>query len=253
LFIVLNLVVLALAIWIAIQGGDWLKTHPYLAKYELRIRSLAIAALIGIPASTLLRNTRHARISGDSVRISPKQFPELYDILVRHCDRIGFQPLPELYVTDHASKEPARAFSSWKCNYIVLGSTFLQPDLKPMLGVFSFLIGRELGRLRLGHTSWWNELLLSYVMKIPYVKNPMIHMYLYSEDRYGAYLASDSLPGLIGIAVGRRMLPVTDLSQYLSDDAYGSFWDDLATFVSDTPPIYRRLRALHDAGLLDVK
>jgi hypothetical protein len=103
--------------------------------------------------------------------------------------------------------KPARAYRSWKCDYIVLSSKFLQPNLQPMLPVFAFWLGREIGRLRLEHASWATEFLLAYVDKIPYLSNPLRRVFTYSEDRYGAFLAPEGLPGLIGVASGRLMLP----------------------------------------------
>ena len=89
---------------------------------------------------------------------------------------------------------------SWRQQYIVLGSSFVQPDLALMRETISFLLGRELGRLRLGHASWFTDLLLAYVNKIPYLSNPLLRIFTYSEDRYGALLEPASLLGLVSIA-----------------------------------------------------
>jgi hypothetical protein len=250
-FVVLNVLLMAAAIFIILRGSDWLREHPHLAEYRGRIRVLAIAAVFGVPAIAFLRNTRHALVRGKSIALSPQQLPQIYAILQRHCERLAIDPPPELYVSDMNTTKPARAYRSWKCDYIVLSSKFLQPDLQPMLPVFAFWLGREIGRLRLGHASWTTEFLLAYVDKIPHLSNPLRRVFTYSEDRYGAFLAPEGLPGLIGVVSGRLMLPEVNAPDYLKQvKLFGGAWARLAELTEAEPTISARIRALLDAGLL---
>jgi hypothetical protein len=250
-FVLLNFVVIGAALFIAIKGSGWLAEHPFLAKHGGHIRAFAIAAVIAVPGLVFLRNTRHAQVRGNSIRLSPVQLPLLHSILGRHCERLGIDRPPDLYFSDTAIKEPARAFTSWKQEYIVLSTRFLQPDLDKMREVFAFLLGRELGRLRLGHASWSTELLLSYVTKIPYVRNPILRVFTYSEDRYGAYLAPEGVLGLVALASGRLMLYEVNVPDYLRYvQAHGGIWSRLAALTSDTPHTAFRIKNLYNAGLL---
>jgi hypothetical protein len=247
-FAVLNVLLMAAAICIVLNGSDRLRAHSHLAGY---IRVLAIAAVFGVPAIVFLRNGRHALVRGKSITLSPQQFPQIYAILQRHCERLAIHPLPELYVSDMNMTQPARAYRSWKCNYILLSTKFLQPNLQPMLPVFAFWLGREIGRLRLGHTSWATEFLLAYVAKIRYLSNPLHRVFTYSEDRYGAFLAPEGLPGLIGVASGRLMLPEVNASDYLKQvRLHGGVWARLAGLTEAEPTISDRIKALFDADLL---
>jgi hypothetical protein len=120
-----------------------------------------------------------------------------------------------------------------------------------MLPVFAFWLGREIGRLRLGHTSWATEFLLAYVAKIRYLSNPLHRVFTYSEDRYGAFLAPEGLPGLIGVASGRLMLPEVNASDYLKQvRLHGGVWARLAGLTEAEPTISDRIKALFDADLL---
>jgi hypothetical protein len=253
-FAVLNILLMTASIFVVLEGSNWLRAHPRLAGYRGRIRVLAIAAVVGVPATVFLRNTRHAVVRGKSIAVSPQQLPQIHALLQRHCQKLGIHPLPELYFSDMSMRQPARAYRSWKCDYIVLSSKFLQPNLQPMLPVFSFLIGREIGRLRLGHTSVPTELLLSYVEKIPHLSNPLRRVFTYSEDRYGAFLAPEGLPGLIGIASGRLMLPQVNASDYLNQvKSYGGIWARLAAVTEAEPAVAARIKALSEAGLLPIE
>jgi len=253
-YVVLNVLLAAAAIFIVFKGSAWLHAHPALAAYQGRIRALAIAAVLGIPATIFLRNTRHAIVRGKSIALSPQQLPQIHAILRRHCEKLDIHPMPELYFSDMNTPKPARAYRSWKCDYIVLSSKFLQPNLQPMLSLFAFWLGREIGRLRLKHASWDTELLLAYVEKIPYLSNPLRRVFTYSEDRYGAFLAPEGLLGLIGHASGRLMLTEVNVAEYLKQvRAYGGVWARLAVLTDAEPTISQRIEALLDTGLLNLE
>jgi hypothetical protein len=249
---VLNVVVMLIAFYVALVGSGWLSTHPLFNAYKSQLHAIAIAFVLGPAAITFLRNTRHAEILANSGVISPKQLPQLHNVLTDHCRRMGKNSIPELYFSNRATKEPARGYKSWRKEYIVLGTAFLQPDLSPMLPVFSFLIARELGRLQLGHCNWGMELLVSYVEKIPYIRNPLSHVFTFSRDRWGAVLTSDFPVGLVALAVGRLMLPAVNVEAFLRDASVErGKWEMLAELKTEKPSVARRLRALRDAGLLD--
>lgn len=252
-FAVLNVLLMAATIFIVFKGSDWLRAHPHIAKYRGRVRVLAIAAVVALPATVFFRNTRHALIHGRSIALSSQQLPEIYAIVHRHCRKLQLPKVPELYFSSINMSGPARAYRSWKCDYIVLSSKFLQPNLSPMLPVFAFWIGREIGRLRLNHASWPTELMLAYVDKIPHLSNPLRRVFTYSEDRYGAFLAPEGLPGLVALASGRLMLPEVNMPDYLKQvQAYGGTWARLGLLTQSEPTISHRIKALCEAGLLKV-
>lgn len=250
-FVILNVFLMVATLFVVLRGADLVRAHPRLGQYRGRIRVLAIATVFALPATVFLRNTRHALVRGKSIALSPQQLPQIHAILHRHCQRLGIDPLPELYVSDMHMPHPARGYTSWKTNYIVLSSKFLQPNLDPMLPVFAFWLGREIGRLRLKHANWPTELLLAYVHNIPHLSNPLRRVFTYSEDRYGAFLAPEGLAGLVGIASGRRMLPEVNTLEYLEQvRTYGGIWTRLGMLMEADPTPAQRIKALLEAGLL---
>jgi hypothetical protein len=249
--VVLNLTVMVGAVMMVKTAHGWLKDHPLLAKNAKYLQTLALAAVFAPPAIVFIRNRRRGFIRGNSVRLSKDQIPEIYNILERHCERLGMNDVPELYISDSAIHEPIRAFSTWKHDFIVFSRRSLErkPDKFP--DILAFMIGRELGRIRLGHTSWWYEMALAYVIKIPYLRNPMTQAQTFSHDRYGAFLAPDGIRGLVIQACGRRMLQNLNIEDYLNQvRGYGGFWEMLADITKETPHISYRIRALLKAGLM---
>ena len=251
-FVALNFLLMATAIFIVFKGSDLLSKYSLLARYRGRIRVLAVAAVFGLPASTLLRNGRHALIVGKSIAISPQQLPEIDEILRRHCGRLGMDQVPNLYFSDMRMKQPARGYTSWKRSYIVVSSAFLQPDLQPMIPFLEFWLGHEIGCLRLQHASLVTELLLAYADKIPGLSNPLRRVFTYSEDRYGAFLAPEGcLVGLVAVASGRIMLPEVNIFECLKQaKTYGGFWARFGESWETEPTVSNRIKALCEAGLL---
>jgi hypothetical protein len=94
-------------------------------------------------------------------------------------------------------------------------------------------------------------LVLAYVIKIPYLRNPMTHVQTLSHDRYGAFLAPGGIRGLVIEACGRRMIQNVNLEDYLRQvREYGGFWERLANMTKGRPHIAYRIQALLNAGLL---
>ena len=246
-----NVLLFAGAILLVKYGGDWLEGRPLLAKYATELKTLAGAMLFSPVAIVFLRNTRRAKIRANSARVSSEQFPEIHAVLERFCATLGVHPAPELYVWEDAP-DFSTASSAWKTHYIVLKTKPLLKDLSAGRDIIEFLIGRELGRIRLGHTRWWDELLTTYVVKIPVLRNPLLQVRMLSQDRYGARLASSSLRGLVLSATGPGLIDQTNLAAFARDArGYRSFWQVAAGLTRSQPHLARRIQALTNAGLLE--
>ena len=249
-FVVLNFALAAAAVWLAVRGPGWLSRHPWLKDYIVHIRVVAVTAVLSVPAVVFLRNARHAGVRGNSVRLSAGQVPEIHEVLQSHCRRLGMASMPELYLSEDAISGSSQAYSAWRCDYIVLGTDFLQRDLERVREVFTFQLGRELGRIRLGHTRWWDEMLIAYVVKIPYLRNVLLHLRTFSNDRYGAFLAPEGLLGLLALASGRRMLHSVNVPDFLRQvREFRGRWVRPSELLEARPHVLSRVSALYEAGL----
>jgi hypothetical protein len=247
--VLVNLALFALAILLIEHGSAWLNQYPRLAKRAQDVRALALALLAAPPALVFLRHRRRGLAAGNGVRLSDKQLPDLYRTLVRYCDRLGQREIPALYIAEQA-KGYSEAFAAWHHEFIVIRPVYLIAPLDEVRPIYEFWIGRELGRIRLGHTRWWEELLVAYVVKLPLLRNPLLHARTYAYDRYGAYLAPDSIRGLIVFASGRQILKLIDVPEFVAQsELHRGFWPWLSNLTRAEPHVTFRVRALIDAGL----
>jgi hypothetical protein len=247
--VALNFVLMAIAITLIFYQPSWVKDHPLLNKEVSLLRVLAITALIGIPLLVLNRNRREAAIRGNSVRLSDKQFPEIYSILKDHCHRLGMTKIPELFLTGGSITPFSRTFSSWHENYIVLHQVIFDIDDRKTMDVLAFVLGHELGAIRLNQTAVWNEMLLTYVSALRWFRVPLERVRTFSRDRYGAALAPTGFRGLLINATGRRLMDHVDVEDYLAQARkYGGLWSNLNVFFERKPQVLTRLKQLHAAG-----
>lgn len=244
-----NFLLMAIALALAFFQPGWLKGHAFLSKEIGFLRILAITALIGIPLLVLNRNRREASVRGNSLRLSDKQFPEVYAVLRDHCRRLGMNEVPELFLTSGTISPFSQTFSSWRENYIVLHQSIFDIDDLKTMDVVAFVLAHELGAIRLNHTAVWNEMLLTYISSIKWLRSPLERVRTYSRDRYGAALSPTGFRGLLINAVGRRLMDRVDIPDYLAQERrYGGFWSSINVFFEARPQVFTRLRKLHDAG-----
>ena len=249
--VVLNLALVAGALALGIYGGDWLERHPRVATYADGLRAAAIAAVLAPFVLTFARNRRHASVRANSVQLSRAHFPDIYEEFERMCATLRMQPPPELYLSDDAIKAPSAAYSAWHVDYVVLDVRFLAAELDEVRDVCRFYLARELGRIRLGHTRWFDEFLIAHVTRTPMLGNPLMQMRTYSHDRYAMTLAPDSIRGLAVQASGRHMLKHLDVEAFLTQACtVRGWWARVASLGRDSPRVAYRVQELERAGLL---
>lgn len=247
--VLLNFLLMAVAIVLVFHTPTWVKTHPILGKEVNLLRFLAFTALVGIPLLVLRRNQREAAIRGNSVHLSEEQFPAIYKILVGHCRRLGMRDVPELFLTGSGIAPFSNAYSSWNEDYIILHATLLGANVQAALDIAEFTLAHELGAIRLQHNRVWNEMLLTYVSAIKWLRVPLNRVRTYSCDRYGATLAPTGFRGLLIHAAGIRLMDQVNIEEYLQQAVrYGGFWSHLNTFVEGKPEVMARIRQLRAAG-----
>jgi hypothetical protein len=253
--VALNVLLCVAAVTIVIRGGGWfLDRIPILANYQTHIKAIATFAVFTPVLAVFTRNRRFGRVRGDSVQLSAIQFPAVRQKLLELCARVGMRPPPLLFLSDEAIDGPARAFSAWHVDYIVMSTDLIDRDPIPLRDVWSFIMARELGRMALGHTRWWNELAIAYVDTLPVIHRPLRHVRAYSLDRIGAFLEPEGVRGLVVGATGRRDLPAVNVSDHIRyATSLDGLWYRIANLVEERPHVAHRMHLLYERGLFDLE
>jgi len=151
--------VVVLLLW----GAEWLTVPKALASYAGHARILLVAVLAAPIVATWLRRRRWILTQDDSIRVDTTQLPRLHGILVSYCRRVGM-PLRELYISDALDRSTSFAWRRHQC--IILSTEELAHFPGAFNEMFEFLLAREVGSICLGHTSFRNELLKSFVAPV---------------------------------------------------------------------------------------
>lgn len=249
-----NVAIIAGAVAAILLAPEWLSAHPRAAQLVRRVQVAAVAAIFVVPALGFLRHGRWMMIHLNSVRVGHDQLPELHAILERQCRALAI-PVPALYVSalPGVGLSDALALGRRGTRAIVLGERLFDGvgEIAARRDVFAFVIGHELGRILLGHASWWEELLLGYLKRIPLLRLPLVTVQTYSRDRMAALLAPGSLAAIALAASGGEIFGLVNVRAYVRDALVPMSWRmsaRLGAMLRKEPHLAYRVTELHRHG-----
>src|SRR5215208_7264185 len=131
------------------------------------IRVAFVALLLLVPGLVFYRQLTRAGIRGTAVRLSHRQFPDIYALKEDFARRLNLQREPEIYLMSGNGTLNAFAASTFGYDFVVIHSELFSNTYEKNKDALAFIIGHELGHLRLGHTRLWYQLSTAYVDRIP--------------------------------------------------------------------------------------
>jgi Zn-dependent protease with chaperone function len=217
------------------------------------IRVAFLALLLLVPGLVVYRQLTRAGTRGSAVRLSPRQFPDIYAVKDDFARRLNLRRDPEIYLMSGNGALNAFAASTFGYDFVVIHSELFSNTYEKNKEALAFIIGHELGHLRLGHTRLWYQLSTAYVDRVPLLKGFLSRAREFSCDRHGAYLAPQGEEGLVLLAAGRYVYKQVDLEQLLEQaQRFRGFWPTVAQLPQSHPFTVRRIKILHDAGFFEV-
>ena len=224
----------------SVRDSDW----------GIVIRSALIALLLFLPALIVIRETQRASVRGTAVQLSPRQYTDLYRTTDDFAHRLGLHRRPQIYLANGNGSLNAFAAQATGHDYVVISNelfTNLYHDNREGL---LFILGHELGHIRLHHVSLWYQISVVYSQWIPLLGSLLSRLREYSCDRQGAWLSPLGATGLILLASGRHTENVVDVDELVRQaKTLRGFWVGLAQLPRSHPYTVRRLEQLYRVGL----
>lgn len=190
-----------------------------------------------------------ARASG--VQVTPEQFGQVHAEWADMARKLGFEKIPELYIQN--GNGALNAFATCLPGYREFGviySDILERTLAENdPDTLRFILGHELGHIRLRHVAWWYHL-LSFAAKLPglnyLIGLPLSRAREYGCDKIGLELSGDrDCKGLMMLAAGKHLYRQVDMAAYENNHIHnGGFWAGVHNFFIDHPVISWRIAAL---------
>jgi Zn-dependent protease with chaperone function len=194
---------------------------------------------------------------GTLVRVSERQFPELYDLAMTAAERLSSPPVP-VYVK-RASEMNVYTLGLWQQRIIVLTSSLID-QMEPEN--LQFFIGREIGHIQAGHT-WLRTLLKPLGADVPIIGRLLnsvifgdwINRTEFTADRAG-FIACRSLTTAINtmlkFGVGVRLYEKLDIREFLEQiNDVRNVSGHITEIVAEQPYLTQRVRALVRYALSD--
>ena len=194
-------------------------------------------------------------LRGNSVKLTPTQFPELFKILKSHCQKLGMSSTPDTYVMQGNGILNAFAARIFRNNLVILNSGVVELIADNEFDVVSFIIGHELGHIKRGHVSFKQILtfpasLIIFPLRLAYSRARE-----YTCDNIGYNLCpAGAVNGILFICAGAKLYKKVNVKElFLSLDANSGFATRVAEFFSTHPLLIKRVRALNDLNHLNLQ
>jgi Zn-dependent protease with chaperone function len=225
----------------ALRGTNW----------ETTWRAVAAAIIFVAPAILIVRQVQRASIRGTAVRLSRTQFPDLYSSVDDFAATLGVKPAPAVYLSNgNGALNAFAAQSGWTNNYVVLSNELFANLRNDNREGTRFILGHELGHIRLHHVALWYQLVLCYSQLIPILGPTLSRLREYSCDRNGAALESKGELGLVLLTAGRYAADNVQISELVDQGRHlGGFWVGISQLPRTHPWTVRRIWRLHQIGL----
>ena len=249
LCVVLNLLILG----VLIDAIVFVWTHPALLNNQV-LTDAALALLFGLLLLPLVyvvyRNLMRASVRGSAVLVSREQFPDIAAVRDTFARQLHLRRVPELYVTNGNGQLNAFAASAYRVDFVVLHSELFANLYQNNREGLAFIVGHEMGHIRLHHTRLWYQLSLALINWIPLIPGFLSRAREYSSDRHGAFVEPRGEEGLVLLTAGRYVYRQVDVANLLDQAAHvRGFWPEVAQLTQSHPLTVWRLKKLYDIGL----
>jgi len=183
-------------------------------------------------------------LMGNGVRVSEKQFPELWAEFTRSAMELGVKKLPAFYLVESGGILNAFATRLFTRNYVAIYASLAENLYDGDPSPVSFVIAHELVHVKRNHS--FKTLLTISAEIVPFLKGAWRRSCEYSCDAGGMELSPEGAEkGLILLAAGPKLAPKVNADIYLeSFKAEKSFWKRLAEIFASHPHLPKRIAAL---------
>lgn len=183
-------------------------------------------------------------LQGNAVRITEKQFPEIFTILTHQCIRLQIKKAPTMYLIQSGGILNAFATRFMGRNYVVIYSDIMEKAFSDGTEVVEFIIGHELTHIKQNHLI--KRLLimpanLLFLLTLAYSRACEI-----TCDSFASVLSPNGAEkGLVLLAAGKNLYSRVNIMEYIKEaENEKTFAKWFSEKMSTHPHITKRLSKL---------
>ena len=215
---------------------------------ETDIYMYAIMAIVALFILPFMLNLYYQQYRTMSIRITPKNFPEIYDRVELYAKRLGMKKVPEVYIIQQNGI--LNAFSSFivRKQYIEIYADIFEIAYREHkdLDAISFILAHEMAHIKYKHATFAYQMKIMYASIIPILGSTASRAREYSCDRLAQKVTGvDGMDAMFSLMAGKHLYKMVDKEDYL-EYAQGvkGFFVWCANLVADHPVMTKRIQAL---------
>ncbi|PZX02925.1 Zn-dependent protease with chaperone function [Psychrobacillus insolitus] len=216
--------------------------------YIFAIASLfGIAILLIILALLLYVNAiMLGSIRGNGIRISEKQFPDVYERVVSLSSKMDLKKVPDVFVINSEGAFNAFATRFLGRNMVVIYSEVFELAREHGEAELDFIIAHELSHVKRRHV--WKNILIMPAQFIPFLSQAYSRSCEYTCDREAAYYIQNGAAAkhaLTILGVGKKLYTEVNENAYLEQihtESNVAVW--LSEILSSHPLLPKRIQAV---------
>ncbi|WP_088070551.1 M48 family metallopeptidase [Gottfriedia luciferensis] len=205
---------------------------------------IVLGILVILPIIAHLVFTAHIRVNG--VKITERQFPEVYFRTREISKDMGFYFLPDVYVIQSGGLLNAFATRFFGRNMVVLYSDLFE-EIETNPTIVDFVIAHELAHIKRNHIM--KQALVLPANWIPFLGSAYSRACEYTSDRMASHYINNfeaSTQALTMLAVGRKYFQTIDQHEYmLNSSREKGFVIWLSEKFMSHPTLPKRIDALY--------
>jgi Zn-dependent protease with chaperone function len=203
--------------------------------------------LMGFIGYLFAQSALIAYIKGNGVRLSPRQFPDLYERYLECCRKLEIEEPPAVYVLNGGGVLNAFATRFLGRDFVVLLSDIVDA-LEDHPDGINFYMGHELGHIRMKHLTGHTWRML--VLWLPLLGAAYARAKEYTCDLHGRACCEDprsAAQALVALAAGAQRWKTANLENFAEQSRLTTgFWASFHELVNGYPWLTKRVRHVID-------
>ena len=183
-----------------------------------------------------------------SVKITLRNFPEIYSLIESYAWRLGMKQVPDAYIVQQSGVLNAFSAYLFKKQYIEINSEIFEVAYREHqdIDALAFIIAHEMSHIYYGHATLHYNVPIWFSMNFPIVGAIASRTREYSCDRLAQHLTyNDGLEAMFLLMVDRHLYKMVDKQDYLDNAVKESgFFMWLLNFFASHPIMPKRVLAL---------
>ena len=199
----------------------------------------------------------YAQYRANSIRITEKNFPEIYEVVQDYARRMNMKKVPKVYLTQENGV--LNAFSTFilRRQYVVLLADLFEVAYLEHhdLDSIKFILAHEMAHIRYRHATFSYNISILFANYLPVVSTALSRAREYSCDRMAQHLVGKSgVEPMLALVVGKHLYKKVDVQDYVEHcHEVRGFFVFIYNLLSSHPIMPKRIQALlkdHGSGRL---